>query len=54
MKYILFNEHCIEQVLSIPKEEFRMSLSMWMVLMFLLGIGAMALCGLFLKACEKI
>jgi len=26
----------------------------WLVGMFLLGIGAMVLCFLFLKACEKI
>lgn len=36
------------------QEGFRMAISGWMVSMFFLGIGAMALCLLFLKACEKI
>jgi len=31
-----------------------MSMANWLVGMFLLGIGAMVLCFLFLKACEKI
>jgi hypothetical protein len=31
-----------------------MNLANWLVGTFLLGIGAMALCFLFLKACEKI
>jgi hypothetical protein len=37
-----------------PKEEPTMSLSAWMISMFLLGLGALGLCGLFLKACQKI
>jgi len=31
-----------------------MSLSLWMISMFLLGLAAMVLCGLFLEACQKI
>jgi len=31
-----------------------MAISSWLVGAFLLGIGAMGLCFLFLKACEKI
>jgi hypothetical protein len=31
-----------------------MSISMWMVSLFVLGMGAMGLCLLFLKGCEKI
>ena len=31
-----------------------MSISMWMVSMFVLGLAALALCVLFLKGCEKI
>jgi hypothetical protein len=31
-----------------------MNISMWLAALFLLGIGAMVLCFLFLKACEKI
>jgi len=31
-----------------------MNLAIWLPGMFLLGIAGMALCGLFLKACEKI
>jgi VIT1/CCC1 family predicted Fe2+/Mn2+ transporter len=31
-----------------------MSISIWMISMFVLGLVAMALCVLFLKACEKI
>jgi hypothetical protein len=31
-----------------------MSISMWLASLFVLGLGAMALCFLFLKACEKI
>jgi hypothetical protein len=31
-----------------------MSLSMWMISLFLLGLVAMLLCGLFLLACTRI
>ena len=31
-----------------------MNLAIWMPAMFLLGIAVMALCILFLEACEKI
>jgi hypothetical protein len=31
-----------------------MSLSLWLLSMFFLGIAAMGLCFLFMKACEKI
>jgi hypothetical protein len=31
-----------------------MDLIIWLPAMFFLGIGAMALCYLFIKACEKI
>jgi hypothetical protein len=31
-----------------------MSISMWMVSMFVLGLVAMGFCILFLKGCEKI
>ena len=31
-----------------------MNLVIWLPEMFLLGIAGMGLCGLFLKACEKI
>ena len=36
------------------KEDTIMNLALWLPGMFLLGIAAMGLCLLFLKACEKI
>jgi hypothetical protein len=36
------------------KEEARMHPVIWFSAMFLLGIGALALCFLFMQACEKI
>ena len=31
-----------------------MNLAIWLLAMFLLGIGSMGLCYLFMEACEKI
>jgi hypothetical protein len=36
------------------KEGFPMNLVIWLPAMFFLGIAAMGVCGLFVKACEKI
>lgn len=31
-----------------------MNLAIWLPLLFVLGLGAMGLCGLFLLGCERI
>jgi hypothetical protein len=36
------------------KEEIRVNGVIWFVSMFLLGIAALGLCALFMRACEKI
>jgi hypothetical protein len=39
---------------SMPLRRILMSLAMWFVAMFLLGLAAMGLCYLFLDGCEHI
>jgi hypothetical protein len=45
---------CPVQLIHSHQGEIHMSLAVWLVLLFALGIGAMGLCTLFVKACEKI
>lgn len=36
------------------KEDVTMNLAIWIPMMFLLGLALMAICLVFIKACEKI